>query len=142
VTVTPLFELLNCFNSALPRANRVGTMKRKRVVRTSLKKKHSSRISLTPIQNRTRPLAKSSSRKSKHCLQTYGWRTNHKPTLLPYSRNPLRNSHIIRSCSKHFSFVVFGFWLCDPMTSNSGAVLPRLILFIFNMYLITTSGQK
>merc|ERR1712203_1343647 len=39
-------------------------------------------------------------------------------------------------------FVVFGFWLCDPMTSNSGAVLPRLILFIFNMYLITTSGQK
>ena len=141
MTVTQLFELPNCFNSALSSANRVGSMKRKGVVRTSLKK-HSSRISLTPKQNRTRPLAKSSSRKSKHCLQTYGWRTNHKPTLLPFLRNPLRNSHIIRSCSKHFSFVVFGFWLCDPMTSNSGAVLPRLILFIFNMYLITTSGQK
>ena len=84
VTVTQLFELPKCFNIALSSANRVGSMKR---CQDELEK-HSSRISLTPKQNRTRPLEKSSSRKSKHCPQTYGWRTNHKPTLLPFSRNP------------------------------------------------------
>merc|ERR1712099_171054 len=96
--------------------------------------------SLGPRTNR--PRKKSSSRKSKHIsLQSYGGTTTN-PHCYHFAERTLTLYHTNQILLQTFRFCRFRILAVKSMTSNSGAVLPRLILFIFNMYLITTSGQK
>jgi len=82
-------------------------MKQKGVVRTSLKNTSASVESLGTQNKIELDHLRNHLVGNQNIVPSNIWRTNHKPTLLPFLQNPLQNSHIIRSCSKHFSFCRF-----------------------------------